>query len=197
MFVDMGINKRKHKMIEVTKIAIEIDNGEVHVMNFITRGRGSDLPPGGKWLNDDKNSGIWVRDPSDENIFREITRSYSVEGRGKPVSYKIVSDHDIPKDRTYRNGWKYNKEAKCIDHDMEKCKGLHLGKMRNERARKLPELDAEWMKAFSRGDTAGAEKIERKRQKWRDMPIKIESDLTKAQTIDDLKLVTFDPDKEE
>mgnify|MGYP001599207816 FL=1 len=84
-------------------VAITVDDGTVHIMDFITVGRGSVLPRGAKWVRE----GWWTREPTNENIFAEISRTYptwSSSGRlVNPTGYKIVALEAIPASRGERN----------------------------------------------------------------------------------------------
>jgi hypothetical protein len=171
--------------VETVAVAVTLDNGDLNVLRFITRGRGSVLPAGARWAGPE---GWWFRPPLETLIEEEITRSMA----GQPVkhvSWVIVPDEAVPTDRSFRAAWKVNGIA--IEHDMPKARDIHLNRLRAERADKLAQLDRDWMKATGQGDTQKAVDIERQRQLLRDMPVTLSRSLSDAKTIDHLKAITL------
>ena len=82
------------------------------------------------------------------------------------LSYEIVEDSVIPKDRSFRNAWKQN--SKTIETDMTKAKEIHKDKIRIARAPKLAELDIEFQKALE--TSSSTTDIVAKKQVLRDAP---------------------------
>lgn len=168
------------------KVAVAMDDGATAILAFITRSRSPTLPFGAVWSAD--FPGDWEREPSDANIFAEISKAFpSVDMAGipkpQPVSYKVIRESDVPLDRSYRNAWKLDSDK--IIHDMEKAKEIHLDKVRRARTAQLGELDKDWTQAMGQGDAGKAAEVEAQRQALRDAPQTL--DLSKAATIEDLK----------
>ena len=82
------------------------------------------------------------------------------------LSYEIVEDSVIPKDRSFRNAWKQN--SKTIETDMTKAKEIHKDKIRTARTPKLAELDIEFQKALE--TSSSTTDIVAKKQLLRDAP---------------------------
>ena len=150
--------------IETVKIAIKRadPNVPVAVMDFITVGRGSILPFGGKWI--DKTSGWWTREPTDENIRHQIMRAKP--HLGEVESYRIIDAKDIPCDRSFRDAWE-DKDMKIV-HNMEKARNIHRNNLRDLRAPLLEALDTEYMRADEQGDIKVKTEIAKKKQELRD-----------------------------
>tara|TARA_R100000697_G_scaffold123370_1_gene155758 strand:- start:41 stop:472 length:432 start_codon:yes stop_codon:yes gene_type:complete len=82
------------------------------------------------------------------------------------LSYEIVEDSAIPKDRSFRNAWKQNN--KTIETDMTKAKEIHKAKIREARVDKLAALDIEYQRATE--TSADTSAIVAKKQALRDAP---------------------------
>lgn len=160
------------------KVAITRQDGGVSIMAFVVEGRGSVLPSGAVWFSD----GIWAREPSDANIQDEISRAVP-----DALSWRRVTDADIPADRTYRDALRDDGET--LAHHMPTAREIHLQRLRHERAAKLPQLDVAWMRHFAAGDVAAAAAIEAQKQTLRDMPQTLAPVIAAAQTPDDLKAI--------
>lgn len=175
----------KRPTLEQVAIAITLDNGRVAMMRFHTIGRGPAPVYGAEWL--DRDNGIWKREPTDANIMQEISRTYAASA-AQPIAYRIVSDDEVPQDRTFRDAWAdphLGKTRGALVHDMEKSRALHLRRIREARAPVLDQLDRDWMRATGQGRTKAAEEIEALRQELRDATTSI--GIEKATTPDDLK----------
>ena len=148
---------------EYVRIAISRPDGGVSIMQFITFVRRHADDPG------------QVRDATPENIEAEIKKS------GTPCTrWHIIDDADIPADRAFRAAW--TDAGGKIDHDMEKARAIHMGRIRTARNAKLDETD----KLVARLDGAPVpEELKALRQKLRDIPQTL--DLAKAATVEDLK----------
>jgi hypothetical protein len=166
-----------------------MDDGSTAIMSFMRRGSSPTLPYGARWEDGSGKSGIWLRDPTDENIFAELSKALpSVnrlgEPKPQPVRYKIVTWESVPKDRTYRNALQHTDQG--FHHDLEKAKALHLDKIRRARTAQLGELDKDWMRATGQGKKQEADAIEAQRQALRDAPQTVNLDT--VTTIEELKL---------
>jgi len=71
------------------------------------------------------------------------------------VTYKIVSEADIPSDRYFRNAWVMG--DCCIDHDIDKCKQIGHDKRRAARAEEFKPHDEVIMKQIPGADADAAE----------------------------------------
>jgi len=184
----------------MVQVALQMDDGTVAVMGFITHSSSPTLPYGATWNPD----GTWQREPTDANIFAEISKAFpGVDQNGlpkpQPISYKVIEPSSIPADRSYRNAWVF--DGAKVDHDIEKAKAIHLDKIRRARTRALGELDIEYSKLSAQAAVAEAAKdnktkaektaealaIEGKRQALRDAPQTL--DLSNVTTIDELKAI--------
>jgi len=169
-------------------VAVSREDGSVVIMGFLTQGRGSFLPLGpdpAEWI--DKDSGWWKREPTDANLFAEITRSQEVGGPAA-VSYKVVDVNEIPEDRSYRNALSY-KNGK-FTHDMNKAKDLHKDKLRRERVRLFDENDIELRDANLESSKDKLKKAIARRNYLRD--ITKDPRINAAKTVDDLKKIGID-----
>lgn len=168
-------------MQQAIRVAISRDDGSVAIMSFLIRGRGSALPKTASWTD---TPGEWIRGPTHENIFGEISRTYW-EGP-QPTGYRIIDEAEIPADRTFRNAL-VDRDG-SLTHDMPKARDIHLARLRRHRANVLPQLDADWMRA---ADKATKASVEAKRQAWRAMPDTVIPLMAAASTPEELKRVTF------
>lgn len=169
-------------------VSISRDDGGTTILGFIVVGRGSVLPRDpdpARWV--DEGGGWWERQTTDANIFAEVMRAFAGSAV-QPVKWRRIRQEDIPADRTFRNA--LTDDGAKLHHPVEKCKPLHLEKLRRLRQPVLDQLDRDWMKANGTGDTAEATKIEAKRQRLRD--ITKDPRIDAAQTPEDLKQITVE-----
>lgn len=75
----------------------------------------------------------------------------------KGVPYEIVETSTIPQDRTFRDAWEKN--GKTVRVNMDKARGIHMGRIQSARDRKLLDLDIEQLKG---NDVADAKQTLRK-----------------------------------
>jgi hypothetical protein len=112
-------------------VAITMDSGEpLRIMQFLTCGRGSDLPSGAVW--DRTREGWWTREPSPSTIITEVARScppFGPDGTPLPryLRFRVVTFEDIPTDRTFRDA--LVDDGKALVHDSKKIRAI-----RSERA---------------------------------------------------------------
>ena len=90
-----------------------------------------------------------------------------------------------------RGAWKQD-GANAPTFDMSKARTIKTGQIRPERNKRLADLDVTYLRADEAGDTATKEKIAVQKQKMRDLPATIQSDLNGLDTPD--KLEKFEPD---
>ncbi len=161
-------------------LSVTLEDGTQVIHYFMVTGRGSMLPPGAYW----SGAHQWKRDPIDAVIVENLNASF----QDRPyVSWRRLSEGDIPQDRTFRNAWVDDGES--ISHDMGKAKQIKREHLRHERAARFPDLDAQWSRAFGQGKSDEAAAVERKRQQLRDIPADPRIDA--AKTIEDLKAITL------
>jgi len=168
------------------KVAVTLDDGQLAIMTFITKGRGDILPYGATW----SEMGVWTRAVNDENIFAEICRAFpgqSDQGTALPkaVKYRVMSTDEMPADRTYRNAWKDSGSA--IEHDMIKAREIHRDLLREARAPLLLNLDVAYSKADEKNDATAKADVAVKKQALRD--VTKHPDIESATTIEDLKKI--------
>lgn len=120
----------------------------------------------------------------------EITEEEALERAKKDIppdatNVQVVEPEVIPAERTFRNAWKY--ENGVIDHDIEKCREIHKGRLRALRRPKLQALDLEYMRADEDGDLIRKREIAERKQVLRD--VTVDPDIANAQTPEELKAV--------
>jgi DNA repair exonuclease SbcCD nuclease subunit len=151
---------------EQIRIAITLKNDFLIIMTFIT--------------NDYHG---YTKEPTSENIELGIE---DANCWGSPMkSWRIISDDELPADRTFRNAW-IDKNKK-IEHNMDKVREIHLEHIRRAREPILEQKDKDWMRAMGQGNTKEVNKIEKERQILRDIPQTIAKDLEKAKTPEEVK----------
>lgn len=161
-------------------IAITLDDDSVAIMGFVIVGRGPGLPFGAKWI--DRSAGWWRREPTDENLAFEISRTFA-GSTAQPVRYRRVDASEVPRDRTFRNA--LADDGGRLSHRMPRAREIHLARLREARQPMLDQLDRDWMRANGRGDSKEMAAIEARRQVLRDLPATI--GIEKAKTTDELK----------
>lgn len=107
--------------------------------------------------------------------------------RARVVSVSPIDDANIPTDRTFRSAWTLSSGR--IDHDMDKARRIHMGRIRRIRNARLGRLDTETTIAIGKGDVAAVAAIETRKQLLRDVPQKYDVALSAATTPDDLKAI--------
>jgi len=154
---------------EVVFVAISRPDGSLAIMQFVTLLKRNPEDPG------------FIREPTPANIEAEIAKA------GIPALYWWITDPaTLPQDRTFRNAWKDDGSRKVV-HDMPRARAIHMDRIREARAPKLEALDRDWMRATGQGKASEVAQIEVQRQRLRDIPQSL--DLSKAQTVDELKTI--------
>lgn len=82
--------------------------------------------------------------------------------------FAIIQDDEIPDDRYFRNAWAHDNGN--VDIDIDKARCIHLDVLRQERNRKLQDLDIDMVIALGKQDSPKIEEIEQIKQQLRDMP---------------------------
>lgn len=157
------------------------DDSPVAIFAFVTEGDSPTLPSGADWIR----PGVWERNPTDASVAAELRKAFP----GRTYTWRAIEITDIQADSLYRNAWK--DQGGKIAHDMVKARVMHMDALRVQRAEKLAELDAEWMRATGQGKKAEADTAEAKRQALRDAPVTLAPALEAARTIEDLRAITL------
>jgi hypothetical protein len=178
----------KHTLADQVPVAVTMDDGSTAILSFMVRGSSPTLPYGARWEDGRGTTGIWVREPTDANVFAELSKACPAMDqlgvpKPQPVRYRVVERESIPKDRTYRDALRHTDQG--FHHDLARAKELHLDKIRRARTAAIGELDKDWMKATGRGDQQAAADVEAQRQVLRDLPATL--GIAEARTVDELK----------
>lgn len=102
---------------------------------------------------------------------------------------EVIDRSVVPQDRTFRNAWKQTADLQGVEVDMPKAREIHMEKIRRVRDEKFAPLDQDWMKAMGQKDQTEADLVEAKRQKLRNIPQIVQSDVDVAKTPEDLKAI--------
>lgn len=173
-------------------VAITMDRGEpLRIMQFLTRGRGSILPEGAQWVDNNPESGWWTREPLPGILAGEVARACPVMSDAKEllprgVSWRIVPHADVltlAADRSFRDALADSGTA--LHHDMTKARALHRQRMRQHRAHKLTVLDVAYQQADEAGDSGAKQAIAARKQALRDLTA--HPAIEQAQTVAELK----------
>ncbi len=96
-------------------------------------------------------------------------------------SFKIIEDDALPTDRTFRDAWEKN--GASVGVDMQKARGIHMGRIRRARKLALDKTDIEVTKELEQGPVT--KELKDKRQTLRDLPATF--DLSIATNPEELK----------
>lgn len=99
------------------------------------------------------------------------------------VSYALVTDDDIPSDRTFRDAWKM--DGKRIVIDMISARKIKQTEIRNRREPLMAALDIQYMRAIENKDEDAQKRIINRKQALRDAPQ--HPSIIQATAPDDLK----------
>ena len=119
-------------------------------------------------------------------------RKWHSDDQAKVTSVREISANDIPTNTTIamRDAWEDNGSE--ITVNLTKARAGKTKEMREERNKRLTALDVSFMRAVEAGDTGQQSSIATLKQKLRDLPATIQSDLNGLDTPD--KLEKFQPD---
>ena len=98
-----------------------------------------------------------------------------------------VPVEQVPSDRTYRNAWVFDHDAKAFSHDMPKAREIHKGFMRAARAPLLSALDVAYARADEKGQAGAADKAQIAAQKQALRDVTADAGIAAATTPDELK----------
>ena len=127
-----------------------------------------------------------VTDPMDE------IKKWHPDDQAKVTSVREISENDIPANRTValRDAWE--DDGSKINVNLTKARAGKTNEIRPERNKRLSDLDVSFMRAVEAGDTGQQSSIATLKQKLRDLPATIQSDLNALDTPD--KLEKFQPE---
>ena len=131
-----------------------------------------------KIIYTNNEGGISVIHPTGELPIEDVCQKDVPAG----VPYLIVSEDDIPSDRTFRNAWVMG--DCCVDHDLAKCKALGHDMRRAKRAEEFAPHDEVIMKQIPGADADAAESA---RQEIRDKYAQMQEQIDAAATPDEIK----------
>ena len=125
-------------------------------------------------------------DPLDE------IKKWHPDDQAKVTSVREISESDIPVNRTValRDAWE--DDGSKINVNLTKARACKTNEIRPERNKRLSDLDVSFMRAVEAGDTGQQSSIATLKQKLRDLPATIQSDLNALDTPD--KLEKFQPE---
>jgi hypothetical protein len=135
------------------------------------------------------DGGVSVMTVVAEADIDECIAKWSLQNDGEYLSHREMPDEAIPSDRTFRDAWADVTPAAVIDIDMEKARGIHLGRIREKRNAELARLDIDAIKAQDTGDSAALSSIRARKQALRDLPQVLAPSIESASTVEDLILV--------
>ena len=127
-----------------------------------------------------------VTDPMDE------IKKWHPDDQAKVTSVREISESDIPVKRTValRDAWE--DDGSKFNVNLTKARAGKTNEIRPERNKRLSDLDVSFMRAVEAGDTGQQSSIATLKQKLRDLPATIQSDLNALDTPD--KLEKFQPE---
>lgn len=111
--------------MDSVKIAIEIENKPLAIMNFLTKVK----------LYDGQKVYEQHIDPTPENIEAEIQKAFG----NNYISWQIIDEVNIPTDRKYRNAWVLSGNSVVVDDT--KARALEMITLRKKRDDLLTESD--------------------------------------------------------
>lgn len=156
---------------EQTKLALTLADGSLAVMSFVTRG----FTPNGAVQ--------FERELSEASVRAECAKAGLAL-----VSWRAITDEDLPATREYRGAW--CDRGGRIGHDMPKARDIHRQKLRVERVGRLAKLDVEYQRADEAGDKKAKQTIAKAKQALRDAPA--DPRIEAARTVDELKDIGLD-----
>ena len=109
-----------------------------------------------------RNTHPQVETLSDEEIVERAMKDVPADAR----DVRVVEEESIPKDRSFRNAWRFCPEKGCRV-DMEAAKEIHKQRLRELRAPILASLDVEFMRSLEKGQPT--ESIVSRKQALRDV----------------------------
>jgi len=162
-------------------IAITLNDDSVAMMGFLTRARGSTLPYGAEWS--DEEGGWWIRQPTDANVFAEVSRVFP-----NAKGFKQVDPDSVPEDRTFRDALRF--DGRRFSHDMPKAREIKREHLRHARAPLFEQNDIALRDATLDNDRTKLDAAKRRRDYLRD--VTKDPRIEAAQTVEELKQVEIE-----
>lgn len=128
---------------------------------------------------------VKVMHPVNRSVDECYTRALK-DYKGQVEYIEIQDKSAIPKDRYFRDAW-CPCPNKGIKEDLDKCKNIHMDRLRIERNKKLEDSDKELLRAVESGDEAKVNEVKAKRIALRDMPQNC--DMSVCNSPDDVRAV--------
>ena len=125
-----------------------------------------------------ESGGVSVIIPTGELSIEEVAAKDVPAG----IPYEIVTEDDIPSDRTFRAAWVQG--DCCIEHDLDKCREIGHDMRRAQRAAEFAPLDELIAKQIPGADTIEAEAS---RQVIRDRYADVQDAIDAAASPDEIK----------
>jgi len=122
--------------------------------------------------NLDGSCGIIIPAPDWAGTLEELAAKDVPAG----LTWRIVDATVIPTDRTFREAWTDDNPTTTIDVDMTKARSVHMAKIREERNKRLDQLDKKQLQGLD---------VATEKQTLRDLPQTL--DLTVAKSPTELK----------
>lgn len=121
---------------------------------------------------------------TDEALLERVAaRSVPRGPDGVPAPHWVVDGALLPADRTFRDAWRC--AAGGLEVDLARARGIHMDSIRRARDEELARLDAPYLEAVEKRNTARRGEIARRKQALRDIPQTF--DLALAATPEELK----------
>lgn len=121
---------------------------------------------------------------TDEALLRRVAdRSVPRGADDAPAAYWVVDEALLPADRTFRDAWRC--AAGTVGVDLARARGIHMDNIRRARDEELARLDAPYLEAVEKRNTARRGEVARRKQALRDIPQTF--DLAPAATPEELK----------
>lgn len=98
---------------------------------------------------------------------QQCLAKWPVSEMAKVLGWREISPEEIPQSRTFRNAWRL--QAGKIEHDIERMREIHNGRLRAARAPVLESLDIAYQRADELGDAEGKKVIADRKQALRDI----------------------------
>lgn len=136
-----------------------------------------------KYAIERTDGGVSIMDLIAGDVWAAIEQ-WKITAPGMYLSHREIKSENIPSDRTFRNALKPD-----LTHDIEKCREIHKGRLRVDRAPLLSALDVEYQRADESGDQAAKAEVARKKQALRDLTA--DPRIGAAKTPDELKALVF------
>lgn len=99
------------------------------------------------------------------------------------LDVRVVTETEIPADRTFRGAWMLGPNG--IEHDMDKAREIQKNRLRELRSPLFEPIERAQRTALANGDLTTAKDMEEQLQALRD--VTADPSITTAQTVDELK----------